>query len=133
MAKKNKLSDFTLSVYSEDELKELRNIALQRYDDIVEMWANELKYITDEKGFDQYSRSGERKLNKLTKKYAEMIADAEITLEMIQEELDKYDEYYEQQRYVEGGNYKEEEIDEDEFLKREKEKTDRIRKIISDN
>ena len=124
-------TEFSLSNYTEDELKELRDIALKKYDDIVELWASELQFTMNEKGFDQYTSRGERKINKITKKYAEMIADAEITLEMIQEELDKYEEYYEQQRYIEGGNYTNEDIEEDDFLKREKEKTERIRDIIS--
>lgn len=131
MGKKD--SNFSLANYTEDELKNMRDYALQKYDDIVEMWANELQYTMSEKGFDQYTSRGEKKLNKITRKYAEMVADAEITLEMIQEELDKYEEYYEQQRYVEGGNYEYEELDEDEFLRREKEKTDRIRDIIGKN
>ena len=128
---RNNNSEFSLSNYTEDELKDLRDIALRKYDDIVELWAAELQFTMNEKGFDQYTKRGEKKLNKITRKYAEMVADAEITLEMIQEELDKYEEYYEQQRYIEGGNYVDEELEDDEFLKREKEKTERIRDIIS--
>ena len=122
-----------LAQYSDDQLKMMRDDALLKHDEIIEDWAKELGSIMNEKGFDQYSRKGERRLNKLNKKYADPLSDAQVVLISIQEELDKRDNYYEQQRYMQGGKRYIENIDDDEFLKREMEKTARIRAMLDDS
>lgn len=131
--KQNKTSDdFSLVNFTDDELRALRDEALVKYDDIIDTWAVELKEINEKTDFDPYSRKGERIISKLGKKYADPLSDVEIVLETIQDELDKRDNYNEQQRYMEGGDYTRSELDDNEFLKREKEKTERIRKILED-
>lgn len=130
MVKKN-VNEFTLVNYSTETLLAMRDEALDKYDAYVEKWAVELKAITDEKDFDQYSKKSEKKVKKLNNKYLDPMTDIEVVLATIQEELDKRDNYNEQQRYVEGGNYIRDNISDEDFLKREQEKTERIRSILS--
>lgn len=130
MAKKNS-KDFSLAKFTDEELYMMRDEALDKYDRYVEEWAIGLKEITDEKDFDQYSRKSEKKVAKLNKRFLDPMTDIEIVLATIQEELDKRDNYNEQQRYMEGGNYQAANIEDDEFLKREQEKTERIRSILN--
>ena len=130
---KSEKNDVSLVNFTDDELRTMRDEALSKYDEIIEQWSKELNEITSQKGFDQYSRKGEKLIDKLNTKYADPLTDAEIVLETIQEELNKRENYYEQQRYMDSGNYTSIKIEDEEFLKREKEKTDRIRQILDDN
>ena len=58
-------------------------------DNILQMWSFDVKALTDNKKFDETSRRGQRKLDKLSKKYAPMLVqiDKEIeTLESAEED-----------------------------------------------
>lgn len=119
--------------FSDDDLLVIRDKTLELHDSIIEKWANELAEVCGGKDFDEYSIRNKHKVNKITTKYSKELADVEISLEMIQEELDKRESYNEQQRYIVGGNYKPSNISDEEFLKREQEKTAKIREILKDN
>lgn len=121
------------ALYSDEDLLVFRDKLLGTYDFYQKEWAEELAEIANDESFDQYSFKGKRQINKLTNKYADIMSDVEVILEVVQGELDKRDHYNEQQRYLADGNYKKEEISEAEFLKREYEKTQRIRRIIADD
>ena len=100
---------------------------------IMDAMANDLKAV-DTENFDPYSFRGERVLNKIAKKHAGKIAEVDMLLEVIDDEMARRDHYNEQQRYIEGGNYKkfDPSITTEEFLESEQKKIKRTRKQIED-
>lgn len=129
MKRKGKVGP-TPADFSDEELLDLRDKILDLHDKTIDGWSKELAQICDD-DFDQYSFWGKKKLEKLTNKWSEKLADIEVSLDMIQEELDKRDNYNEQQRYMDGGKYKTTEMSDEEFLRIEQEKTERIREILN--
>ena len=117
------------TVYSDFDLRNLRNSFLEIYEAYEEACAEEMAEIFKTPKFDQYSFFGKRKLKKFTQKYADKLATLEVLLEVIQEELDKRDGKIDQYGRKVEEEFKQ--VSEFEFLKAEQEKTDRIREIIS--
>lgn len=106
---------------TDDELYAFRdNLATVRAQ-IDEEWAAELASFASGDDFDPYSRSGERKIKKLAKKYANKTVGLNYLRDLTFEEIAKRDRYKEQQMYVKGGYGKI--LSEEEFLEREEIKT----------
>ena len=61
---------------------------LKEKDNILQMWALDVKALSDNKKFDEYSRKGKKKLDKLSKKYAPMIVEIEKEIEELENEED---------------------------------------------
>ena len=53
-------------------------------------WANEVKIVSSEPGFDVYSRKGEKKLELIAEKFAPLIVDAQDKLNAL---IDEYNSY----------------------------------------
>ena len=56
---------------------------LRERDNILQMWSFDLKNLTDNKKFDEYSWRGKRKIEKLSKKYSPMLAQVDKEIEEI--------------------------------------------------
>ena len=82
-----------LSKLSIPELEELKKQAQEKEDELMDRWAFELNQILNEKGFDSYSKKGERRLNKFNEEHAEILAGALDYIELIDEELTTRDGY----------------------------------------
>ena len=68
-------------------IKELKiKEKLKEKENIMDMWALDLKAITDNKRFDQYSRRGKKKIDKLSKKYAPMLVQVDREIEELEKE-----------------------------------------------
>ena len=57
---------------------------LKEKENILQMWSLDVKALVDNKKFDQYSWRGQRKLNRLSKKYAPMIVQIDKEIEEIE-------------------------------------------------
>lgn len=110
--------------YFSEELQKMR-------EELLDAWANELKEIETE-DFDPYSFFGERKLKKLAQKHTPKIAEVDMLLDVIDDEMKKRETFKEQQRYVVGGNVNEPKVSGEEFLKAEEKKTEKIRRKYED-
>ena len=53
-------------------------------DNILQMWSFDVKSLTDNKKFDETSRRGQRKLDKLSKKYAPMLVQIDKEIEALE-------------------------------------------------
>jgi len=121
-------------MYSDADLIKLRDSFLEIYETYEEEWAEELAEIMNNPKFDQYSFFGKRKLKKFNEKHADKMSTVEVLLEIIQEELDRRDNNgiyvfnKEENDYDSSSN-----VSEDEFIRKEREKTERIREIIRDD
>ena len=119
--------------YSDKDLLLYRDKMRDLYEEIVDGWAKELAQTCD-KDFDEYSFSGKRKINKLTKKWSEKLSSVQVALEMVQEELVKRNYYDDKQSYFIDGDYKSStNLSDDEFLRIEQEKTEMLKSILSDD
>ena len=114
--------------YGYDELSDFRDKLVDAYENYEDMCARE--YAEKLSDIDPNSFKGKKIAKKIINTYADKMSDIQIVLEMVQEELDKRDEYYEQQRYIDGGNIKKSNLSDEDFLRKEQEKTTRIRRII---
>ena len=123
---------FSLEKYSVQELIDLKQRALKKQEELVANWAQELGSIMKEPGFDQYSRKGERRLNKFTEKHAELLADVLDIIEMVDDELSRREEYRFEKSFM-GESERDDDIESmttEEFLKYEQQKIDESRKFI---
>lgn len=110
--------------YFSEELQKMR-------EELLDAWANELKEIETE-DFDPYSFFGKRKLKKLAQKHTPKIAEVDMLLDVIDDEMKKRETFKEQQRYVVGGKVNESKVSGEEFLKAEEKKTEKIRRKYED-
>lgn len=115
-------------MYRDEDLRKFRDNLLEIYDVYQHEWADELAEIVNAPNFDRFSYFGKKKLKKFTNKYADKMADVEVLLEVVQDELDFRDEQSGLKTIKED-----EELSENEFIKKEMEKTERIRNILNDN
>ena len=56
---------------------------LRERDNILQMWSYDLKNITEDKRFDQYSRRAKKRIAKLSKKYTPMLVEIESEIEAL--------------------------------------------------
>ena len=111
-----------LPEYTDEELKTFINQITMQRSVLQEKCAEEMAvYLKNEK-FDIYSRSGERKINKISEKYADLFSGADYLEEIIKEELKKREQYNEEQRYS-GRSVVKNQISKEEFLRQEEDKT----------
>ncbi len=116
---------------SDEKMKYFKDELLKMHEELTDIWTEELKKL-DNENFDPYSFSNERKLKKLAKKHSPKLAEVDMLLDVIDDELSRRDKYNEQQRYVEGVNYRQDELSDEEYFNEEVKKTERIRKIHED-
>jgi hypothetical protein len=108
--------------YSDAELIKIRNLMDFEYGEVTEEWTRDLQAL-DTPNFDPYSFWGGKKLDKVTKKYAGVMADISLISERIENELEKRGKFAEEQRYSGKSKVTNKNIDEDEFLEKEELKT----------
>lgn len=118
---------------SDEKMAYFKKELLIMHDELVDAWTDEVK-LYDTEDFDPYSFFGERKLKKIAKKHAGKIAEVDLLIGVIDDEMSRREKYYEEQRYSGNGKVKQSfDGSDEEFLKREQEKTDSIRKIYEDD
>lgn len=115
-----------LTEMNHDELVKIQRQVLAEYDETMEKYAREVKML-DKPNFDPYSYFGEKKIRKIADKYSSDIADMEILLNSIDDELNKRldaEDLLDYERDAEN----ETKEDRANFLERESEKTEKIRR-----
>ena len=86
------MSDYekiNLVSYSEAQLIEGKNKLEIKYGEFMNDCALEISELIKQNGFDPYSRSGERKINKIIKKYVSQTSGLSLAIEYIDKELEK--------------------------------------------
>ena len=111
--------------HSDEDLIRLKDKLVADYKEIQEQWAIELSKLWTDK-FDQYTAKGQKKINKLTKKYADKLSDVEIVFEELKEELKNRNIIVTDLEDITDEEEPEEVLSEYEYLKREEEKTKQI-------
>ena len=119
--------------FNDDELIELRNNLEIEYGKYIEDWGREVGYMINEQNVDPYSFWGEKKVNKVIKKYADKTSDIQIIMENIDRELQNRDNYKFQQSFIGGKKYYDDNLTEEEFFEKEELKTMKYRKNSDDN
>ena len=112
--------DIDVINYSNQELEFIYGQLSAEYDEYTDKWAKEVSDISTD-DFDPYSFFGERKLKKITKKYAGTLADINGIIEVVADELNKREKVADDEKYIGKGQFTNE--DKDSFLEREKMKT----------
>ncbi len=122
--------EVVLANYTDDELIEAKQKLEIEYGKYVDEWAREVAYLINEKNVDPYSYWGEKKVNKVTKKYTNITSDIQLALEKLAIELQKRDNYNYEQSFVGGKSYFDNTLTEKEFFEKEQLKTLKYRKMI---
>ena len=124
MLQLNDFDENNVAVYTRQELIAIRNEIEMKKSILNEECAAEMVELMKEKNFDVYSSSGNRKMNKVAKKYAPLLDGADYLLGIVKTELEKRDKYDEELRYS-GRSLanKGPKMSTEEFLKKEEEKT----------
>lgn len=118
---------------SDENMNYYREELIKMHDELSDAFAEELKKI-DSDNFDPYSFFGERKVKKISKKYAKKISEVDMLVDVIDDEMDRREKYNEEQRYTGSGKYVPRySLDPEEYLKQEQEKTARIRKSLEND
>ena len=86
--------------------------------------------MINEKKVDPDSYWGDRKINKVTRKYTDITSDIQLALEKLAVELEKRDNYNFEQSFIGGKSYHDKTLTEKEFFEREQLKTLKYRKSI---
>ena len=123
-------TEVILANYTDKELIEAKQKLEFEYGKYVDEWAREVAYLINEKNVDPYSFWGERKINKVTKKYTNITSDIQLALEKLASELQKRDNYNFEQSFVGGKSYFDKSLTEKEFFEKEELKTLKYRKSI---
>jgi hypothetical protein len=111
-----------IAEYTDEDLKNFLNEITMQRSVLEQKCADEMQvYLSNEK-FDIYSRSGSRKIDKISEKYAGLFAGADYLEEIIKAELVKREKYNEEQKYS-GRSIVRREMSKEEFLEREQDKT----------
>lgn len=126
-----KENNFSYAELTDDQLVELKNNLEVEYGKLIDEWGREVGYLVKEKNVDPYSRLGERKINKVIKKYADVSGPIKNIIEDIEFELAKRDNYKFQQSFIGGKSYYDENMTEAEFFEKESLKTEKYRQSIS--
>ena len=108
--------------YTDEELRTFVNQITMQRSILQDKCAEEMAVYLKNERFDIYSRSGQRKIDKISARYADLFAGADYIEEIIQAELKKRDKYNEEQKYS-GRSIVKKEISKEEFLKQEEDKT----------
>ncbi len=108
--------------YSDKELMIIHGEMEAEHEKYVEIWAKEAAELVNS-GIDPFSFWGERKLNKLAKKHADVISDINIILENIENELDKRERIAEEERYMGKGFKYSAVVNKEKFIQEEQIKT----------
>ncbi len=117
---------------SDEKMQYYKKELLIMHDELIDKFGDDVKKL-DTEDFDPYSFFGEKKLKKLAKAHAKKVAEVDMLIGVIDDEMKKRENYNEEQRYVDNGNYVPKySLDPDEYLKTEQEKTEKIRKGIED-
>ncbi|MBR7172750.1 MAG: hypothetical protein IKD36_03045 [Clostridia bacterium] len=120
MAKKQQIN---LADYSDEDLIATKNRLAIEYGRILDECSTEIAYLVNEKKVDPYSFFGERKINKVITRYADMSSDVQIAMEEIGIELEKRDNFKYEQSFIGGKKYFDDSISQEEFLRKEALKT----------
>ena len=114
----------SVASYTRQELIAIRNKIEMKKSILNEECAAETIEVMKEKNFDIYSYRGNKKLKKISQKYAPLFSGADYLLDIIKVELEKRDKYDEELKYS-GKSLasKQPKMSTDEFLKKEEEKT----------
>ena len=122
--------EVVLANYTDEQLLEAKQKLEIEYGKYVDEWARETAYLINEKNVDPYSYWGEKKLNKVTKRYTNITSDIQLALEKLAVELQKRDNYNFEQSFISGKKYYDDTLTEKEFFEKEQLKTLKYRKSI---
>lgn len=114
----SKMVDYTL-----DELKGFVNEINLMVSVIQEKRAEEMAVYLKDDTFDFFSNRGSKKIKKIADKYSSQIIGANEFLRIIGEEIRKREQYEEEMRYSGKSIKKPKQVSEEEFLKKEEDKT----------
>lgn len=118
-----KQDNFSLANYTEEELIAARNKLEVQYGQYIEECGRQAGILVKEKGVNPDSFWGEKKINKLIKKYSNITADIQLAIEDINIELQKRDNYRFEQSFLGGKSYHDTSLSEKEFFEKESLKT----------
>lgn len=111
--------------HSDEDLIRLKDKLVEEYKELQAQWGFELSKIWTDK-FDQYTKKGQKKLEKFTKKYADKLSDIEIVFEELKQELNNRNIVVTDLEDITDEEEPEEILSEYEYLKKEEEKTKKI-------
>lgn len=116
--------------FNDDELIAIRNQMEMEYGEFVDAWGKEVAFLINEKHVDPYSFWGEKKINKVIKKYADKTSDIQIIIEDIDKELFNRDNYKFQQSFLGKTGYYDDSLTQKEFFEKEQLKTLKYKQSI---
>ena len=122
-----------LASYTDEQLIDARNNLDIMYGKYVDEWGKEVGVLINEKKVDPYSFFGERKINKVINKYADITADIRLAIEEIEIELQKRDNYKFEQSFIGGKKYHDDTLTAAEFFEKEQLKTMKYKQSITDD
>ena len=111
-----------IAEYTDEDLKDFLNQITMQRSVLQQKCADEMQVYLGNEKFDIYSRSGSRKINKISEKYAGYFIGADYLEDIIKTELAKREKYNEEQRYS-GRSIVRREVSKEEFLEKEQDKT----------
>lgn len=117
-----------LAELSDEQLIDIRNKLEMEYGAYLDDCASEVAELKTKQNIDLYSYFGEKKMNKIIKKYVKMTDGLDLAIEKIEDELKKRDNY-KFERSFHGGKYYDD-VSEDEFFEKESLKTLKYKQSI---
>lgn len=117
---------------SDQKMAYFKEELLKMRDELLDAWSDEVKKL-DSDDFDPYSFFGERKIKKISKQHSKKLAEVDLLLDVIDDEMSRRDNYNEEQRYMGTGKYVPKySTDSNQYLKNEEQKTEKIRRKYED-
>lgn len=109
--------------YTSENLRSFINEIEMKKSVILEQYSSEIAEFALDDRFDAFSRRGQRRIDKVAKKYSGSLIGADEFLRIIKNELSKREQLEENMRYSGKGSLKRSQESEEEFLKKEADKT----------
>ena len=117
-----------LADLTDEQLIDIRNKLEIEYGSYLDDCAVEVAELKTKHNVDLYTRSGEKKMNKIIKKYVNMTDGLDLAIERIEEELQKRDNYKFERGFYGKKYYND--ISEEEFFEKESLKTLKYKQSI---
>ena len=113
---------------TDEQLIDIRNKLEIEYGSYLDDCAAEVAELKTKQNVDLFTRSGERKMNKIIKKYVNMTDGLDLAIEKIEDELQKRDNFKFERSFY-GKKYYDD-ISEEEFFEKESLKTLKYKQSI---
>ena len=117
-----------LADLSDEQLIDIRNKLEMEYGGYLDDCAAEVAELKTKQKVDLFSYFGEKKMNKIIKKYVKMTDGLDLAIEKIEDELKKRDNYKFERSFY-GGKYYDD-VSEEEFFEKEALKTLKFKQSI---